>query len=867
MKHNYTDEELANIQIINELDMKTFGISRFYLNNERAVEDGSASSTDWNQVIIKELIKPMKLAIEAYLDYYTGRRGKPSKTLYYLRCLAPEQAAFITIKNVLDSLSKEVKADHLSGLIGRRIEDQVRFANLEDEAPKYVEKVKKSLRQRGSVKYRHQAAVLSNVEGKVKRGNMQKGFLPNPRVRWVPWPDGDLLQLGSQLLDMFANNVLFNGFPLIEKDLVVNGRNNRVYISPTAEMIEWVEQYKTVMEAMKPMYSPCVVPPVPWTSQWSGGYHIDEISDTLPLVKCKRSQLERLTPEQMPAVYEAVNYLQEVPWAINEDILGFIKTMMDSEKSYCIPKLQPYEAPVCPVPERLAFLHGYEMKKFMSESEWKEFCDWKREVTNLIQKDKKRKSDFVKMNRLINSADSLASFKAIYFVYSLCFRGRMYVRSSMVSPQGDDMQKALLHFSEYEKIGPEGRFWMAVEGAGRYGYDKECTFWDMAEFTEKMSDQIRDIAADPLLYTGWTYADKPLHYLAFCFEWARFMDYLDEGGDEWSYETNLICWMDGSCSGIQHYSAMLRDPIGGAAVNLIPDDMPHDIYKDVAEVVKKEMVRIRGLTSKEFKMVRDVATAWLLLDINRTLTKKPVMTVPYGSTRSKCLAEVEAFLNGLQEREDTNAKTEGREPRDILPFARVGRSNAEQFCASVMWDSIGQVVVAARAGMKFIQSVATFMAKAGKHFEFITPTGFVFEQREMDSKSRRVKTQLFGETFMSLREETDKFNMYKMKSASAPHFVHSLDASHLVFVVNACKKARFTSLGVVHDSFGAHPNKINELRDIIRNEFVDMYLNNDVLQQLKDQNERIAWQEIPIEVPEKMGLDLEVVRKSEYFIK
>src|SRR3546814_16441857 len=40
--------------------------------------------------------------------------------------------------------------------------------------------------------------------------------------------------------------------------------------------------------------------------------------------------------------------------------------------------------------------------------------------------------------------------------------------------------------------------------------------------------------------------------------------------------------LDGSCSGLQHFSAMLRDEEGGAAVNLLPAERPQDVYKRVA---------------------------------------------------------------------------------------------------------------------------------------------------------------------------------------------------------------------------------------------------------------------------------------------
>ena len=43
-----------------------------------------------------------------------------------------------------------------------------------------------------------------------------------------------------------------------------------------------------------------------------------------------------------------------------------------------------------------------------------------------------------------------------------------------------------------------------------------------------------------------------------------------------------------------------------------------------------------------------------------------------------------------------------------------------------------------------------------------------------------------------------------------------------------------------------------------------MYIEHDVLQEFKDECEALILEEIDVKVPEEMGLDLEIVRESEY---
>lgn len=42
---------------------------------------------------------------------------------------------------------------------------------------------------------------------------------------------------------------------------------------------------------------------------------------------------------------------------------------------------------------------------------------------------------------------------------------------------------------------------------------------------------------------------------------------------------------DGSCNGLQHYAALGRDVIGATSVNLMPCEMPQDVYSGVAQQV------------------------------------------------------------------------------------------------------------------------------------------------------------------------------------------------------------------------------------------------------------------------------------------
>lgn len=53
----------------------------------------------------------------------------------------------------------------------------------------------------------------------------------------------------------------------------------------------------------------------------------------------------------------------------------------------------------------------------------------------------------------------------------------------------------------------------------------------------------------------------------------------------WAQLMGTPCGQDGSCNGLQHYAALGRDSVGAASVNLLPSDLPQDVYREVAAQV------------------------------------------------------------------------------------------------------------------------------------------------------------------------------------------------------------------------------------------------------------------------------------------
>lgn len=868
-------QDLHAIQLQLEEEMFNGGIRRFEADQQRQIASGNESDTAWNRRLLSELIAPMAEGIQVYKEEYEGKKGRAPRALAFLQCVENEVAAYITMKVVMDMLNTDVTLQAISMSIAERIEDQVRFSKLEGHAAKYFEKVKKSLKASRTKSYRHahNVAVVAEKSVAAKDADFD---------RWEAWPKDTQLQIGTTLLEILEASVFYNGEPVFVRAMRSFGGKTIYYLQTSETVGQWIAAFKEHVAQLAPAYAPCVVPPRPWKTPFNGGFHTEKVASRVRLVKGDREHVRKLTVKQMPKVYKAINALQNTKWQVNKEVLAVAEDVIRLDLGYGVPSFKPLidkeNKPANPVPVEFQHLRGRELKEMLSEEQWQAFINWKGECARLYTAETKRGSKSAAVVRMIGQARKYSAFESIYFVYAMDSRSRVYAQSSTLSPQSNDLGKSLLRFTEGRKIdSSEALKWFLVLGANLWGWDKKTFDVRQSNVLDgDFQDMCRDIAADPLTFTQWAKADEPYQFLAWCFEYSRYLDALDEGTQA-EFETHLPVHQDGSCSGIQHYSAMLRDEVGAKAVNLKPSDAPQDIYGAVAQVVISKnalyMDAEEGTTFTSGSLtlsgsdLRAMASAWDSVGITRGLTKKPVMTLPYGSTRLTCRDSVIDYIVDLEEKEAQMAVAEGRAANRVHPFDDNGDltpAKAYNYMTALIWPSISEVVKAPVVAMQTIRKLARFAAKRNEGLEYTLPTGFILKQKIMATEMLRVRTCLMGDIKMSLQVETDVVDETAMMGAAAPNFVHGHDASHLILTVCHLVDEGVTSIAVIHDSFGTHADNTAKLRHALKSEMVGMYSEGNALQKLLDEHEERWLVETGIEVPEQGNFDLNEIMDSDY---
>jgi DNA-directed RNA polymerase len=156
-------------------------------------------------------------------------------------------------------------------------------------------------------------------------------------------------------------------------------------------------------------------------------------------------------------------------------------------------------------------------------------------------------------------------------------------------------------------------------------------------WVEANTHKIIEVSKDPINNRWWAEAEDQWQFLAFCFEWSDMV--LNYGGDTRQFPSHLSIQLDGTCNGLQNFSALLRDEDGGKATNLVPQDTPSDIYQEVADVLI-EMV------GEDARKGIDEAKIWNG-KITRKVVKRGVMTTPYGAKKYGLKSQLKEELHKI----------------------------------------------------------------------------------------------------------------------------------------------------------------------------------------------------------------------------
>ena len=803
-----------------EEQMYGAGIMRARAMMENAEEKGEAARNPYAATLFRDFVTPLSERIDA--DINSPRAGRMRAEVSMLAALDSMAVAWLAVRTVLNQmLSNDVPVlRQLANRVGATVHQELVLAQIETINPELYHTLAHDFNRRKSKNVRHRMTVFKLQAAKAG-------------IVYQEWGVGARDQIGVYLLENLSH------IGLLEIDAPrtydggerMPGKLSPLEVRLAPDVVETVERIRGFTELTSPVYGPCVEPPLDWADLTGGGFHTAQMRRAHPfLVKAHASARELLRGHQMPVVMGAVNHLQKTAWRVNAAVLSTIRALANIRDVGEV--VSNKEAPRPPLP---AFLADETDPTERTPDQQDVFHQWKREMAEWYTQRKLRGVAYGRFYRATRAAGQFEDQPRLYFVYFADSRGRLYPLTDGISPQGSDLQKALLQFADGKRLAtPDAERWFMIHGANKFGYDK-ATLQERYDWHKSRHQIIMGCAESPLDNRSWEEADAPFQFLAWCFEYAAYH------ADPEGFESRIAVSMDGSCNGLQNFSAMLRDEVGGHATNITDNHVMQDIYRMVAQAATKRMLEKSTRTELEDK--------WLAHGISRSVVKRTVMTTPYGITkRSAVKYVVEDYLQ--------HGEAKVFEKAEYWPAA--------QALMAHVWPAIADVVVKSREAMDWLRNSARAIVKArgldaDGVISWITPSGFLATQAYFEVEEHRIRTRLHGKVRLAVLSERDEVSSDRHASGLAPNFVHSMDAAHLHSVAEAAGRLGIDALAMIHDDYGTHAADAQTLFTLIRVQFLDMYTKNDPIAEFAG-----LYPECP-PPPDKGSLDLTEVLASDFF--
>ena len=797
------------------------------------------------------------------IDIEAARQGKGRRPTWLgdLMHLCPRQLALIGLQSCYNSVLKDSTLSNLTQEIGSLIDNECLALELLQGADAEENKNNKRIVQMVT-KANSSADVrlksLRNIA--TKNGTKSTYFgVYNKKGDYAIRKKRRTANAAPVLSAIFQYCNIF-----LKDTIYTTPQNSITRLAFTEQALEQLENSREIMQWSQPLLKPIIMDsPNPWTGYHTGAYKDWRLAQEVKLVRGASNDqiaaLEHSFKDGIPDHFRALNALQESRFCINEDMLEIVQWCWETRQSFG--KFPKRDLPDFP---RLPDDH-----ETMCKTLKKAIKEDQREWRNTLRRVKGAE---VVMTQDLQTAHELAIHD--YFTIPHCtdFRGRFNPIPNF-NYMRDDHIKSLFQFQRGRVVKGQNIRWLKIHIANMGGFEKidKAPLDERVAWFDHNEGWLMDLAKDYKSELGtWKNADKPFQFLAALLEYARF---LVEGDDFVNYVPISV---DGTNSGVQHYSLLTLGKKEGQLVNLVPQDHMADLYKTVADKVIVKMNADKATDDKFGKNEitrKELAQIWLEYGVDRGLLKRSCMTYGYSSVVNGMTGQfMEDVMKPLQQK-----VAYGDIPSHPIGLTNDDRKKAARYLAEIAYDCIVETLPKAAEAMKWIQACTNVISKQNKLINWTSPSGFKIYHNYL--KRDRVETKMFlfdktvGErtrSKVSLSIDTGKVDVRKNCSSVAANFIHALDASGMAKTI--CKlldEGKTQDFFMIHDSF-AISGDVDDLYKGVREAHVEMY-NGECLM-LKWQEELRQQLDNPTDfeksdvppIPEKGALVLADIMNSEF---
>lgn len=785
------------------------GVSRALKELSEAIKQGRVADLPVGKQVVARAFSVASDAVAEKL--MPGKAGMDRKYTKHLRNLGADLCAVIALRVVLQhTLNTEYQSSAAEVLskLGLALETETLIKAMKEEKPWYVDRIREQIKKQCTSNTRH-------ISNKFRTGAKDLGITD---YIWEP-----LERVGTARLLLSCIYPL--GLFEWDKKKLKNGKSVQVIV-PSEELIKHVEHYSNHLKALV-RYPVMVSPPLDWKDMYTGGYYSTEMNVLAPMMKLRPMPKEyrnwivqHLREGLAEEVKEGLNKIQSVPYKVNTKVLDIAQqAILNPNGILGLPAHGGRPKPEFPFGEDFD-------KHNCTEEQQVVFAEWKRKAAEWYTVENTRVGRKMGVLAKLRELQKLRYRERWWCPVFLDWRGRVYFRSTL-NPQSADVVKGCIDFANGKPLGKEGLFWLKVQVANCCGYDK-TSFEDRVKWVEDHWDDIQNFLDHPLE------VEPPDPDTAFTLLQAGYA--LQEAlslYDPTGYVCTVPVALDATCSGLQHYSAMLRDEVGGFYTNLVASnkDVKHDIYKAVAD---KAIELLPTMTDDPC-----IIDYWKRQGVSRSLAKRPTMTHVYSATLESCKMYV------------TSAAVE-----ENLPL--IDGYSYMRLCfplAKALKKAVEVTVPKATEAMRYLK---TLVLHSNKPLRWITPVGVPVINWTSKEETKQIKVSSLGLKTVFVGTFSKTYDRRKACTGISPNFIHSCDSTHLIKVVNAFDG----QILPIHDSFATLPSDVGILHGTLVRTMSGLYENQQMLDILKVYNE---FEELDDVVPPAQGsLDLEELKESTF---
>ena len=802
-------EQLSRIesQYDYEREMLNYGRDRYWKDYNRAPDEGIPE-----QELIDSSVLELEEVYQEWIDKVCQSPKSP-QWLYPLLELGARKMADITIRAV-------VRCWFSSGFWGYQWND-------EQHTPPLAQSVATQIAQDACDIIGFQRAKENKRDDWQKQSKFIKNWTTK-RCRAFALKVGENIKLSIKQKHDFGHHMLriaaCSNIVLLNPRTIKKGRMFKKYtfVELHPDILKELHQRHQLLETSSLVYRPMLAPPENHTLVESGGYQT--ITIRKPVVQGYRSNFFGEYPksqkfsEPSQLVLDGLNGMMKTEWSINDRVLEVMETMFENNSGYANLPYYSFEE----------FMFNEPFPKGGSKEEQAIWCQKREEAWGEWYKQEQGRG---RMLVRIKLAKDLLKWGFFYHVYTLDFRGRGYTTCELLSPQSSDLDRGLIRLKNGQLLTDRGRYWQKVNLANLFDQDK-LRFDDRVEWVDDNWDMICRINEDPYTNKEWIddakKKNKSFQRLAAIFDICR-----DDG---YSFiPTNL----DGKCNGNQHLSAMMGDPVIAKLTGVSPSDQPEDLYQFVADNTTNHCIEHKN-TNQWYEEFLDYWDN----EIQRAVTKRPTMCDAYGLT-----------FYGIQK----YLKIEGH--LDWVAKNRMGGAIVE--LARAIKASLDSSLVEPNKAKAYLKEVAAKANELNQHLSWTTPSGFKVVHYYNQVQTRRSLAKLFNNRELTFFVRTSDVDTRGAVQAISPNYVHSLDAAHMFLTIRRMLLTGIEDFCMIHDSYGCHPNQVDEMLVCIKEEFLNIHKENQ-LEKFKTEVEQQLGIQLPM-IPERGDLDLSGVLESQYF--